>query len=557
MTRPSEPAGPAAVLLPGAGPAAGSDAGAAPAPNLRRVWVLAACCAVAFARSVDPKLWMMGLDIPPTAFGAGWAGYRVFSAVTVLLLLAGMLAGGLLGDVFGRRRVLVWGALVSAGAGVLTVFAPGVPWFVVTRSVDVAAGAVAFPLTLAVLRLTFSGRERPLALLVYTVATGGALLVALLALVLESLAGWRATLVLPVGAGLAGAFLAWRYVPESHARERVLRRAATASAWALALLPLTLGFLAARLTGTWTSPVSLTALALGAAGFVALALVWRGRVAAGVTERLPWRRRHLLTVMLLTGATLTFGLTGYALQLYGFFGVVQGYGPIVAGLALLPLLAAVLLSAPRVARLALRVDARRLIAGGLALMGVAAVLTALVRPGVPYWLLVPPLALFGLAFLAAQTAWTNAFMSALPDAVVGASAGILKATAATGAVVGGALLGTVLLNVGQADFARRLDALGLSPAQAAAAAAALDGVLLADAAIDRSVPPPPIVEAGLLAVYHEAYAVGVAAALLLAGSLCLVMAAVSWLTLEPRRPGQPPAGAGATDDAGSTLEAPI
>ena len=54
------------------------------------------------------------------------------------LLLAGLLAGGLLGDYLGRRRVMVWGALVSAIAGVLTLFAPDVPWFVVTSTVDIA-----------------------------------------------------------------------------------------------------------------------------------------------------------------------------------------------------------------------------------------------------------------------------------------------------------------------------------------------------------------------------------------------------------------------------------
>jgi MFS family permease len=531
--------------------------GAAPAPDPRRSWILAACCTVAFARLVNPQLWMMGLDIPDTAFGAGWEGYRVFSTVTVVVMLAGMLAGGLLGDYLGRRRVMVWGALVSAIAGVLTFFAPGVSWFVVTRTVDVAAGAVALPLTLAVLRLTFQGRERHLALLIYTAVTGGALLVALLAIVIEQLAGWRATLVVPIVAGLTGAWMAWRYVPESRAQARVLHRAVTASAWALALLPLTLGFVQARLTGSWANPVSLAALGLGALGLGALALVWRRRVRSGKTERLSWRQRHLLTVMLLTGATLNFAFSGYALQLYGFFTVVPGYGAIIAGLALLPLLAPALLIGRRVNRMALQVDARRLVAGGLALMGVAAALTALLRPGVPYWLLVPPLALFGLGYLVAQTAWTTAFVSAMPDAVVGASAGVIKATAATGAALGGALLATVFLIVGQADFARRLDALGLSDAQAAAATVALNVVLIADAAIDRSIPPPPIVENGLLAVYHEAYTVGTAVTLLVVGVLSLAMAALSWLGLEARRPGRPEAASAGEDGAAAALEAPI
>src|SRR5262245_3578288 len=158
---------------------------------------------------------MMGLEIPDAAFGAGWQGYRLFSSVTVLLLLAGMIAGGLWGDVAGRRRVLLGGSLVSSVFGVLTIVAPTLPWFALTRTVDAAAGAVAFPLTLAVLRLTYAGRERALAILVYTAVTGGALLAAFLAVVLEEPFGWRATLVLPAVAGTIGTALVWRHVPES------------------------------------------------------------------------------------------------------------------------------------------------------------------------------------------------------------------------------------------------------------------------------------------------------------------------------------------------------
>ena len=153
--------------------------------------------------------------------------------------------------------------------------------------------------------------------------------------------------MLPLCVGVVACYLTWRYVPESRARERVLRRAATAAAWTLILLPLTLGIIAARLTGSWSNPVSLTAAAVGALGLVALALTWRGRMRANMMHRISGRKRHLLSVMLMTAATLSFGLTGYSLQLYGFFSVVQGMGPLVAGLALLPMLAAVVLTAKR------------------------------------------------------------------------------------------------------------------------------------------------------------------------------------------------------------------
>ena len=245
----------------------------------------------------------------------------------------------------------------------------------------------------------------------------------------------------------------------------MLRRAVTAAAWSLTLLPLTFGIAAARLTGTWNNLVSYTALIVSGVGLLALLGSWRGRLRGGITERLTHRRRHLLSMMLLAEATLNLALVGYALQLYGFFTVVQGLGPVGAGLGLLPMLVAVMLAARRAAVLALQKDARGLIAGGLAVMGVALLVTALVRPGLPYWPLVLPLALFGFGYLVAQTAWTNAFMTAMPDAVVGASAGIIKATATAGSTLGGTLLGIILLNVGQASFERQLQGLGLSGAK--------------------------------------------------------------------------------------------
>ena len=116
---------------------------------------------------------------------------------------------------------------------------------------------------------------------------------------------------------------------------------------------------------------------------------------------------------------------------------------------------------------------RRLIAGGLAAMGLAMSMTALVRPGMPYRPLVVPMALFGFGFLLAQAAWNNAFLSALPAAHVGVSAGVSKAAAQTGILLGTALLGSRLVENGEADFVRQLTSLGLSSAQIEYATAAL------------------------------------------------------------------------------------
>ncbi|MBV9357286.1 MAG: hypothetical protein JO023_17385 [Chloroflexi bacterium] len=209
--------------------------------------------------------------------------------------------------------------------------------------------------------------------------------------------------------------------------------------------------------------------------------------------------------MLLTAAVLTLGLAGYAVELYRFFSVVKGYGSIAAGFAFLPMLAAVLLASRRAETLALELGARRLIAGGLILMGVAMLVTALVQPDVPYWLLVVPLGVFGGGYLIAQTAWTIAFMDEMPDAIVGTSAGIAQATSVTGAALGGALVGITLVQVGQTELDRRLSGRGLSQEQIALAHAALDRVLHAGGDLNVANPQSDTVQRALLGAYAQSY----------------------------------------------------
>jgi DHA2 family multidrug resistance protein-like MFS transporter len=251
-----------------------------------------------------------------------------------------------------------------------------------------------------------------------------------------------------------------------------------------------------------------------------------------MTSGLGHRQRYLLSVMLLTAACLSFGLTGYVVQLYGFFTAVQSYGPLRAGLSLVPVLLGVVLTAGWATRSAPQLEARRVIGGGLAAMAVGMAATSLVRTNTPYWWFVPPMILFGSGFLAAQTSWTAAFMSAMPDAVVGASAGVTKATMATGAALAGIVLSTVVLIVGEADLIQRVTAQDLSPRQLAAAVVALHAALSVDAALHITLPAE--LDPAFVAAYLDSYTVGFSAAMVAGAALCLGAAALAWFVL-PRR----------------------
>lgn len=203
-----------------------------------------------------------------------------------------------------------------------------------------------------------------------------------------------------------------------------------------------------------------------------------------------------------------------------------------AGVALAPLLVGAVLTAGWASRTTARLGARRLVGGGLAVMAVSMAATSFAKTGTTYWWFAVAMILLGSAYMAAQTAWTVAFMSAMPDAVVGASAGVTRATMATGAALGGVLLSTIVLLVGQADLIQRLTAQQLSPAQVAAAVVALNAALTADAALTIT-PLPSDFDPALRAAYLESYTVGFSASMLAGAALCLISAALAWFVLRP------------------------
>ena len=121
----------------------------------------------------------------------------------------------------------------------------------------------------------------------------------------------------------------------------------------------------------------------------------------------------------------------------------------------------------------------------------------------------------------------------MPGTVVGSTAGIVRATASTGAAFGGAVLGTVPLSAGRADLALRLKDAGLAADQLPAAKAFPGALLLAGFGRDLPIPTALTATQALMALYASAFTSGVTVALLLAGAACVAMAGLVWVVLPP------------------------
>lgn len=162
----------------------------------------------------------MALPALARAFGVGLAGVQWVVLAYLLATTALVVVAGRLGDLLGRRRLLLAGtALFTLASGGCAV-APTMGWLVAARALQGvgAAAMLALPLALVSVAVPQARAGRALGLLASMSAVGTALGPSLGGLALAA-AGWPAVFAvnLPLG-GLALA-LAWRCLPADAARE--------------------------------------------------------------------------------------------------------------------------------------------------------------------------------------------------------------------------------------------------------------------------------------------------------------------------------------------------
>jgi MFS family permease len=369
--------------------------------------------------------------------------------VTVYLMVATAAtpAFGRLGDLYGRRRMLLVGLAVFAVASAGAAVAPNLPVLLACRAVQGIGGAV-YPLALALARAAAPGR---------TTRAVSAL----------SAAFGIGTAVGFVGGGVLAQYVSWRAV---FAGGAIL----VAAGWALALplLPETreraagrydligtvlLGLAAIALLGALTLVVSLGAAAPATLGLFALAVlaaagwVWRERSADDPLVDLHILRHRPVAVANLGTIALGWALFGSYLvipQLARADPSAAGYGlgvdSAAIGLLMLPLAVGQTFAAPIAGVLERRARPRLVFAAGLLLVAISAVLLAVDRSSVPLTLVASlVLGLGAGAGLQASSAVATAGVSAdVAAASTALNSTVRRLAGGTGGQVGTIILAT-------------------------------------------------------------------------------------------------------------------
>ncbi|MFD9686413.1 MFS transporter [Kitasatospora sp. NPDC059088] len=429
----------------------------------RRWWALAALVACNLLLGLDATVLNVALPSISAELGATGGQLQWMVNGYLVVLAALMLPGGLLGDRFGRRRVLVAGLGVFLGASLLGASAHTVWPVVVARALMGAGAALVMPLALSVLPSLFGPRERDRALgVVSAVSALGFPLGPLLGGWLVERFWWGSVFLVNVPLALAGIAACVFLLPESRdpASPRLDVTGAALTVAGLGALVLALNEGPAR---GWASPPILGAAAASAVLLAALVRRSRGR------------ERPLLDLSLLrqpefvwstAAATLvSFVLAALMFALPQYLQDVRGYDGQGAGLAMLPLMAA-MAAAPRLTgALTARFGPRAVIGGGLLTLSAATLLGAAVGQAGGYPALALWLALAGLGLGTAIVPAVGNALGALPTERAGSGSGLLTTLRQCGSALGVAVLGGILTSV----YAARLDTDAVPAAQAVAA----------------------------------------------------------------------------------------
>jgi len=449
-------------------------------------WVLVLAAAASFMVSLDALVVTTALptirhELDASLSSLEWTVNAYTLSFAVLLM-----SGAALGDRYGRRRMFSFGVALFGAASVGCALAPSAAALVAARAVQGAGAAFVLPLALALLGGAFAPRERPRALGIFAAAAGTAVALGppLGGAVVEGMSWrWIFWLNLPIAAVLIA--ISRARVDEQHGPRAALdgRGLVLVSVAAFALV---WGLVRGNSVG-WGSAEVVLALVAGVMLSVAFVLV-ELRVREPMLPMTLFRARPFAA-----GNAAMFFLWGSGLG--GLFFMTQflqnglGYGPLGAGLRLMPWGAVTIVVPAFAGRLIGRYGERPLIAGGMALHAGAFAWIALVaRAGLPYWELVPPLILSGAGFALASPATQSAVLTSVALKHVGKASGALSMLRQLGGAFGVAAQVAVFAAAGGYASPTAFIA-GVKPALAACAALGLIGATAGAALRPRRATP--------------------------------------------------------------------
>ncbi|WP_405699728.1 MFS transporter [Streptomyces sp. NBC_01383] len=443
----------------------------------RRWWALGALMASMLVLGFDMTILNVALPTMAGDLGATTGEQQWMADAYVVVFAALMLPAGLLGDRFGRRRMLITGLGIFLAGSVVGALADGVTSVVAARCVMGVGAALVMPLAMAVLPSLFGepqDRIKAIGIVSAASALGMPLGPILGGWLLDHF--WWGSIFLVnipmVGIGItACVFL----LPETRDPSAPRVDAVSTTLTAVGLGALIYAIIEAPGRG-WGDPLVLAVLATGAVLLALLVLRERKAVRPMLDMSLLRQRPFLLSAL---AATLVmFVMAGLMFILPGYLQAVLGNDAFGTGVRMLPMMGGLIVAAKAGGPVTARFGARATMSAGLIVLAFAALLGSRTTVGSGYGFTALWLSVAGLGFGFAVVPAMDAALGTLPADRAGSGSGLLMTVRQTGSALGIALLGSLLAGT----YSGRLDTTGVP---AAAADTAGDSVVAAHAVAAR------------------------------------------------------------------------
>lgn len=406
----------------------------------RRRLILILLCLAPLIAQLDTALVNLAIRPIGADFGAGMAALQWVVDSYNLLYTVLLLTGGLLADLYGRRRIFMVGVAIFSAASLLCALAPDIAWLIGGRALTGVGAALLIPAALAIIRIVWQApQERGRVLGIWAACNGLAAAIGPSAGgVLIHLFGWRSIffVVVPIGVVVLGLTVA--VIPESaDPDERHFDMSGQLSgALALAALSLAAIMVQDHAVG------ALGALVVAVAASLIFVRVERQRGAAALVP-LDLFARPAFRAAIIATAGMTFAMYG-VLFLVPLTWLETGFLDMMgAGVALMPMALMFLLTSPFSAWIEQRTGSRRITCGGVGLIGVGLFIIAQAAAMPSFLLFASGLGLTGLGMGLATGPLTGIALNAVPAPRAGTASAVFNIARMAGASLGVAALGSV------------------------------------------------------------------------------------------------------------------
>ncbi len=402
-------------------------------------WIIATTVLGSGIAFLDSTVVNVALEAISAEFDASLGGLQWTVESYLLTLGSLILLGGSLGDLYGRKRIFVYGLVLFTIASALCGLAPSVEFLIAARALQGVGAALLVPGSLAIIQTAFHPDDRGRAIGAWSGLSGVSTAIGPFVggWLIDSVS-WRLVFYINIPLAIAAIAAALRHVPETRDADAKRPDIAGSLAAVVGLGGLIYALVEGPAVG-FLEPRVLVAAGIGVVAIAGFFLV----ETRSAEPMMPLSMFSSSQFSATNGTTLVvyFALGGAMFLVILQLQRVLGYSALEAGLAFMPITLMLLLFSSRTGALAQRIGPRLPLTFGPIIAGLGLLLMVRIEAGSTYVSAVLPAALvFGAGMALTVAPLTTAVLAAVATRHAGIASGVNNAVARIAGLLAVALL---------------------------------------------------------------------------------------------------------------------